>query len=85
MFTFETITDAGHEGERILTAFYRFLERKEAPPGAHAAIHTEILGPSQRCVVQLWSKDAVADFESMLRDFHTPSPSGLVPPRLKRY
>ena len=78
MSSFET-TCAGHEAERIKTGFYRFLELQAVPPTADASIHTEVLGAQQRCIVRLWSDQAVDAFQRHLQTFQTPEPQGLAP------
>ena len=80
MSKFEIIVQRGHEAERVTTAFYRFLELKAVSSDEVASIQTEILGNAERRTVQLWSDEAVCDFERFLKGFHVEPPSGLARP-----
>ncbi len=77
MFDFETTAPAGHEAERVTTAFYRFLELRPAPQGAVAQIRTEPMGAHQRHVVSLWSAEALHEFRRYLDQFKTHRPTAL--------
>ncbi|HUO22991.1 MAG TPA: hypothetical protein VMU59_10795 [Caulobacteraceae bacterium] len=78
MCDFETTAPVGREAERVITAFYRFLELRSAPADADVRVRSEVAGDVQHCVIRLWSDAAVDDFRGYLRTFQTPKPGGLL-------
>jgi hypothetical protein len=77
MCVFETTAPVGREAERVITAFYRFLEVRSAPADADVRVRSEVAGDVQRCVIHLWSNAAVDDFRIYLKGFQTPKPDGM--------
>ncbi len=78
MYVFETTAPVGREAERVMTAFYRFLEMRTAPVDADVRVRSEVAGNVQHCVIHLWSTAAVDDFQHYLKTFQTPKPDGLM-------
>ena len=67
MFKFETIVLSEQEASRIISAFYRFIALNPAPDGETPSLHQEIIGAHQRCVVNLWSQEALDAFRALVR------------------
>jgi hypothetical protein len=78
MCDFETNAPVGREAERVMTAFYRFLEVRSAPADADVRVRSEVAGNVQHCVIRLWSEAAVDDFRLYLKNFQTPKPDGML-------